>query len=105
MFLESESYCIRHSEVAAVGRCRQCGVPYCSECKVQTSQGNYCSMECRAKHKRFANRSEELNRGKRGGIPQKAIFLVLVAVGLVVVLHFFDVNVPILSDLIRGLAN
>ena len=102
MPIGSESYCLRHSEVEAVGRCRQCGVPFCASCRVEAAEGNYCSMECRAKHKHFVNRSQELNRGKRGGILRKALLLVLCAAGIAAALHFLGVNVPVISDLIRG---
>ncbi len=102
MPIGSESYCIRHSEVEAVGRCRQCGVPFCGQCRVDVAEGIYCSMECRAKHKSFINRSEELHRGRRSGVLQKAIILVLLAAGIAAALHFFGFNVPIVSDLIRG---
>lgn len=102
MPIGSESYCIRHSEVEAVGRCRQCGVPFCAECRVAVPEGDYCGMECRAKHKHFVYRSEHLNRGQRGGVLRKALMLALLAAGVAAAAHFLGVNVPVVSDLIRG---
>jgi hypothetical protein len=102
MPIGDESYCLRHSEVEAVGRCRQCGVPFCAKCRVEVPEGTYCSMECRAKHMHFVNRSEELNRGKRGGILQKSLMVLLFAAGLAAVLHFLGIDVPVVSDLIGG---
>ena len=102
MPIGSESYCLRHPEVEAVGRCRQCGVPFCAECRVDVDEGLYCGMECRAKHKQFINRSEGVDRARRGGILQKAIMLAVIAAAISAALHFAGVDVPVVSDLIRG---
>lgn len=102
MAIGGESYCVRHNSVMAVGRCRQCGVPFCGECHVDASEGDYCSIECRAKHKRFSNRAEELAWKRPSRLVQRAFSFVVLVVVIAVALHFLGVNVPVVSDLLRG---
>jgi hypothetical protein len=101
MALGTESYCVHHKTVTAVGRCRQCSAPFCNECHVDVAEGDFCSIECRAKSKRFANNSEGRPRRSNRAL-QQAISLII-GIGIVAVaLHFLGVNVPILTDLING---
>lgn len=104
MSLDGESFCLRHPDVEAVGHCRQCGVPFCGQCRVVADEGTYCSMECRAKHKRFINRSDEIGNPRQSGLLKKVIVLAIIAAGVAAGLHFLGVNVPIVSNLIRGAA-
>lgn len=101
MALEGDSYCRRHPDVEAVGRCRQCGVPFCADCKVAAQEGEYCSMECRAQHKRFINRSDEIGNPRQGGLIKKFVTLLLIATGVGAAAHFLGLEVPVVSDLIR----
>jgi hypothetical protein len=101
MAIGSESHCVHHKTVIAVGRCQQCSAPFCSDCHVDVAEGDFCSVECRAKSKRFANNSERQPK-RPNRILQQAISLI-VGLGIIaVVLHFLGVNVPVLSDLIKG---
>ena len=104
MTLGAESHCVKHREVKAVGRCRQCGSPFCGECRVDADRQSYCSMECRANHKRYAHRAEELDNRIRGAgllrLAKTLLFVAVVAAALAVGLHFFGIEVPVVSSML-----
>lgn len=102
------SGCTNHPPIAAVGRCKQCGKPFCSTCQVVGPTGKFCSEPCKAQHEHFVQRAAKLDQmrstsGVFGKIVDKlrkwAVFTVA---GLIVAvaLHFFGVNVPFISDII-----
>ena len=108
-----ESSCINHPAVEAVGRCKQCGRPFCSTCRVQGPTGNFCSEACRFKHEEFTKRAQKLDTMSRGGgfvvkiywfLKKLAVFA-LAALLIAVVVHYLGVDVPIVSPFIRGITN
>lgn len=113
MALGIQSSCNNHPAIEAVGRCKQCGKPFCGSCQVKGATGNFCSEECKQKHEVFTQRAQKLDEisKKRGftrrlGSVIKASLIwgviILVAAG---VATYFGVNVPVLSDFIRNIIN
>lgn len=43
------SVCLRHQDRPAVSRCKLCLKPVCEECKMETTDGVFCSEECKKK--------------------------------------------------------
>lgn len=106
------STCINHRAIEAVGRCKQCGRPFCNTCRVTGPTGVFCGNECKQKHEAFVQRAKELE--DRKGPPRilvklrklirKLIFFLIVALILGVIGARFEI--PVLSDLvlrIRGM--
>lgn len=93
----NDSICIKHTDIAAVGRCRQCRVPFCGECQTNGPQGKYCSIECRAKHELFINKSENLRSRRRSPIMTLAVVAIIIATALVA-LHLMGVGIPLIGD-------
>lgn len=110
MALGAPSSCINHPGVEASGRCKQCGKPFCNACAVAGPTGRFCSDTCKEKHQAFIQRAQQLDRQSvvSGGFLLKlrrmAIKLVIWAAVILVAVYFltkYDIEVPILSDLIR----
>jgi hypothetical protein len=58
------STCLNHPGIEAVGRCKQCGKPYCSACKIAGPTGLFCSDACKQKHEAFVQRAQQLESRK-----------------------------------------
>lgn len=102
------SSCVNHASVAAIGRCKQCGKPFCSACECKGPTGNFCSDECKAAHETFMRRAEKLDdmKKKSWGLSIKkvvvaAIVLLVVAVGA----DYMGFEIPVLSEFVAGLRN
>lgn len=103
------STCINHTGVEAAIRCKQCGTPACSACKVSGRTGNFCSDACREKHEQFILRAQELERRRPtvGVLVRlrrmvvKLVVLVLVVLLFAALLTYLGVEVPFLSDQLR----
>lgn len=103
------SSCHNHRSIEAVGRCKQCGKPFCSSCRVAGPTGNFCAEECKQAHEQFIDRAEQLDDKKRLGLGARIWDLgkKILIVGVVVMVlafvatRFLGINVPILSDIIR----
>ncbi len=100
------SNCINHPGVEAVGRCKQCGKPFCNSCKIMGPTGLFCSEECKQKHETFVQRAQQFE-SRKGSVSIMAkvrkilgglIAIIIVAIILGVVGTLIDV--PILSDLV-----
>ncbi len=113
MALGTASGCINHPGIEAVGRCKQCGRPYCGSCKVQGPTGYFCSDACKGSHEKFTERAQRLDKMSRTGgltvrlmgLLKKAVFwsvLALVAAG---VATYFGFNVPVLGEFLKGIVN
>ncbi|MCC6489019.1 MAG: hypothetical protein IT364_16085 [Candidatus Hydrogenedentes bacterium] len=98
------STCINHRSIESVGRCKQCGKPFCGACKVTGPTGLFCSEECKVKHENFIDRAQKLD-AKRGPLGLKAklrklvstiISLVVLALVVGVIASLFEI--PVLSD-------
>lgn len=105
------SGCINHPSVEAVGRCKQCGKPYCSTCEVLGATGKFCSEPCKERHEVFVKRAAKLDDMRStSGFFGKMMdrlrkFLVFAAAILIIciILHFFGVHVPVLSDVLNDI--
>ena len=110
MALKVDSACINHPSVEAAGRCKQCGKPFCSACRIQGPTGNFCSEECRDKHQAFTQRAAELDAKRKAGTGRRIWYLVrtiliwtlviLLAVGIAT---YFGIEVPVLSNVVRAI--
>lgn len=100
--------CIKHPGVEAVGRCKQCGKPFCNACKEQGPTGYFCSAECKQKHETFVQRAQQLEQ-RRGGTGfgyrirrffgfAAAVLVIAIVLGVVGTLF----EVPVLSNLVRS---
>lgn len=97
--------CINHPGVEALGRCRQCGKPVCSQCGVTGSKGIYCCEVCRDKHEDFLQRAQGMDlEGPRGpGIGlriRQAVGLVITLAAVLFVLGMISslTYIPLLTD-------
>ena len=103
------SSCLNHPSIEAVGRCKQCGRPFCGTCEILGPTGKFCYDACKQRHEVFVKRASKLDDMRRtSGIFAKLLarlkkLLVFSAAILIiaVVVHFFGVHVPILSDILR----
>lgn len=77
------SACLNHPGIEAVGRCKQCGKPFCAACKVAGPTGQFCSNECKQKHEAFVQRAQQLEARKA---PMNVMATVRKIVGKLVVL-------------------
>ena len=102
--------CINHPSIEAVGRCKQCGKPFCGTCRVTGPTGNFCAEECKTKHETFTQRAQQLDKMSRSGgfmtklwfLGKKIVIFVLFFLAIAVALHFFGVNVPVVSPIVRS---
>ncbi|MCX8082902.1 MAG: hypothetical protein N3D17_05860 [bacterium] len=74
--------CFFHTGRPAVTRCKQCGRPLCSECRIIKGEGIFCSAECADRFAVFARRAEEIEAKKSKsssltGLIKFIIFLVI----------------------------
>jgi hypothetical protein len=108
MALGSESGCINHPGVEAVIRCKQCGRPACSVCRVKGPTGDFCSDACKDKHQAFVARAQQLESGRKVRRPfplwrivRKALAWSLLLVLVVLIAAIFGVEIPYLTPLLR----
>ena len=105
------SGCINHPSIESVGRCKQCGKPYCGTCEVLGPTGKFCSEDCQKRHEVFVGRAAKLDdmRTSSGFIAKlktllkKVLFFGGGGLLILVILHFIGVNVPVLSDYLNSL--
>lgn len=98
--------CINHPNIEAVGRCKQCSKPVCSNCGVRGVAGYYCSEICREKHEQFMQRAKDmdLDRATKRGLffHTRKLMGSLLMLGVVLfALGFtaYHIYIPILSEL------
>ena len=111
MALQHRSYCVNHSAVEAVARCKTCRKPVCATCVVGGATGQFCSEECKEKHEQFIQRAQQLERAPKprpAWIHKSWIFFVrfvilavIVIVAAVVADLFADIRVPFVSDILH----
>ena len=105
------SGCINHPSIEAVGRCKQCGKPFCGTCEIIGPTGKFCAEACKQRHEVFVKRASKLDDMRRtSGVfgklmdrLKKVAVFAAAALIIAVVVHFFGVRVPILSDIISNL--
>lgn len=100
------STCLNHPGIEAVGRCKQCGKPFCGACKVMGPTGLFCSAECKEKHETFVQRAQALE-SRKGSVSilvklRKLLNTVVVIVILALILGVLGTlfEIPVLSDLV-----
>ena len=102
--------CLNHPGFEAVGRCKQCGIPFCSKCRVQGATGNFCSDSCKEKHGKFTERAERMGDGtpkgpgiirRVKGMVARLVIIALVCLLIAVALAFFGMEIPVVSDLVE----
>lgn len=106
------STCTVHPGFEAIGRCKQCSKPFCSECQVKGPTGIFCCQECKETHEQFIQRAQQLDNMKKesSGLPSFLILLrkiIFISFALIIVgvgLHYFGIEVPVLSQLIRNIS-
>lgn len=105
--MSSFSSCTAHPTTEAIGRCKQCGKPFCGQCRVQGPTGNFCSEDCRKAHEAFLQRAKQLDdmkaRGSvgkfvRNGITIAALILIVSAIA-----HYFGYAVPVIGGFLEGI--
>ncbi|MCM8762585.1 MAG: hypothetical protein NC905_02845 [Candidatus Omnitrophica bacterium] len=74
--------CFFHTGRPAVARCKQCGRPLCSECRIIKEDGIFCSLECAERFSVFAKRAEELEakRNKESGTSGLIKFIIFLVI-------------------------
>ncbi|MCM8829877.1 MAG: B-box zinc finger protein [Candidatus Omnitrophica bacterium] len=74
--------CFFHTGRPAVARCKQCGRPLCSECRIIKEDGIFCSLECAERFAVFARRAEalEAKRSKGNGIAGLIKFIIFIVI-------------------------
>ena len=111
MALGTASGCLNHPGIEAIGRCKQCGKPFCSACRVPGPTGNYCSDICKATNEKFIERAQQLDEmNKSGGwmsrfwrVGSKILFFAAVLLVLAVTAEYFGIDVPIIGPYIANL--
>lgn len=106
------SACINHPAIEATARCKACLKPICNACKVVGPTGIFCSGECKEKYEQFVERAARMdamqkpkafNLARIRSYLVKAVLLALVVLVAGFVASVFDVEVPILSDIVDKL--
>ena len=79
--------CFFHMGRPAVTRCKQCGKPLCSDCRLVTEDGLFCSDRCAQMAHVFTVKSrdlEEKRSARRSGAPAGLIKLIKFIIFLVI---------------------
>ena len=79
--------CFFHAGRPAVTRCKQCGKSLCSNCRMVTENGLFCSDRCAQTAGVFVKRSQDLEEKKsarRKGIPAGLIKFIIFLIVIVV---------------------
>ncbi len=102
------SVCLNHPGVEAVGRCKQCGRPFCNACKVSGPTGVFCSETCKEKHETFIQRAGDLDAQKKrsagfGATLRKVFNLALALVVIAAILGVAGAvfQIPVLSPIVH----
>lgn len=78
--------CKTHPIRFAIGRCKRCHVPMCSECKISTDDGIFCSEECIEQFRTFQSRMANYGpSGSRFSLFAWIKYLVITVVLIVVI--------------------
>ena len=105
------STCIQHPGFQAIGRCKQCGKPFCSQCEIKGPTGVFCCAKCKVDHETFTQRAAQLDTmTKKSSIVSKLIGGLKTLIGLAIlagliglILHYaLQIEVPIISDLLNS---
>lgn len=105
------SGCVNHPPIEAIGRCKQCGKPYCGTCQIVGPTGKFCSDACKESHEVFTQRAQQLDSMKKSSgfgaklfvIAKKIVIFGLAALIIATVLAAIGVNIPVVSPIVDGL--
>lgn len=105
--MSSLSTCTKHPSTEATGRCKQCGKPFCGQCRVQGPTGYFCSDGCKSSHESFVQRAKQLDDMKSGVnlrllIRNGGRLLILLLI-VSVIAHYYGYDVPLFSSLFEGI--
>ena len=107
------SNCTTHPGFEAIGRCKQCGKPFCSKCQIKGPTGIFCCPECKETHEAFTTRAQQFDSMRRDSttfekikitirkVVMTALFILIIAV----IFHFVGVDIPVVSDTIRSITD
>ena len=98
--------CFFHTGTPATTRCKQCGRPLCTQCRLVTDSGIFCSDKCAQTGEVFVKRAARLESVKSGAKPAwpgKLIKFVIFLVILYVVYRLVRQYLPAgILENIRG---
>lgn len=87
--------CFFHTGRPSVTRCKQCGRPLCSDCRLITEHGVFCGNKCANAAAVFTERAENLEvrravrrRGVPAGLIKFIIFIIVIVVLYKIGKHF-----------------
>ncbi|MCM8769765.1 MAG: hypothetical protein NC911_08905 [Candidatus Omnitrophica bacterium] len=86
--------CFYHTGRPAVARCKQCGRGVCSQCRIVTDNGIFCSEKCRETFAVFQQRlkeAEEKRAAAQGNSARwrQVIFLIILLAAIIFFLKKF----------------
>lgn len=108
----ASSNCLQHPGFQAIGRCKQCGKPFCSQCQIQGPTGVFCRKECQNAHEVFIQRAAQLDSmtkgtsiiGKLIGGIKTLLGLAILATLIGAIAHYFSVDVPVISEFLNSIS-
>lgn len=105
--MSSLSTCTAHPSTEAIGRCKQCGKPFCGQCRVQGPTGNFCSDACRSAHEAFVQRAKQLDDMKAGGrvgrLIRNAVMIVVIVLIVSAIAVYYGYEVPVIGGFLEGI--
>jgi hypothetical protein len=105
------SACTSHPGIEAIGRCKQCGKPFCSGCQVKGPTGLFCCTACKESHEAFTQRAQQLDSMTKGStkwasllimLRKAIIMLVLLGLGAAG-LTYAGIDVPVVGPFFQNL--
>ena len=104
------SACTAHPGFEAVGRCKQCSKPYCSDCQVNGPTGMFCSEACKETHEAFVNRAQQLDGMRKDSTKaaslkimlRKAIIWLIILGVAAVGLTYLGIDLPVVGAPIQN---
>ncbi|MFP6581208.1 MAG: hypothetical protein VCD00_01490 [Candidatus Hydrogenedentota bacterium] len=107
------STCTTHPGFEAIGRCKQCGKPYCSGCQVKGPTGMFCCDACKQSHEAFTQRAQQLDGMSKSSTKWASIKIILrkLIIALIVLalaaggLTYMGIDVPVVGPFFQNLLN
>jgi hypothetical protein len=96
----AKEMCRYHPTVFASGRCKQCAVPLCDDCKIVRPFGIFCSKTCAGKFKEFQDNlaAHDSTSKKSFALPfsmKKILIAVAALAAFVLFMHFcYELDSP-----------
>jgi len=91
--------CLNHPNRDATARCVSCHKPVCEECKINTTDGNFCSRKCASKAADFRAASGDAPKPKRSIV--KPIACVIIIIVAIVALRKHGHKIPVVGKYIQ----